>query len=110
MVRQPRPAQWTRANSGRTSPLAIRIGKSLRQCTKRTITFELASTPNTRFISFCKSGALPMTIDLGETLFDPNGVPVTQLPTNLQAEVDKASETARNLPVTPTKRDVIPPL
>ncbi len=50
-----------------------------------------------------------MTISIGESLFDPNGEPVTRLPVALQGEVDKASEAARNQPVAAPKKDVIPP-
>ncbi|HWA83556.1 MAG TPA: hypothetical protein VG820_08995, partial [Fimbriimonadaceae bacterium] len=55
-------------------------------------------------------GSVPMTVDLTETLFDPSGKPVDQLPAAIRAEVEKAHAKALASPTPNPTKDPIPPL
>lgn len=55
-------------------------------------------------------GAVPMTVKLSETLFDPAGSVVDRLPAALQDEVEKARQQALAKPAPAPTKDVIPPL
>jgi hypothetical protein len=54
-------------------------------------------------------GAVPMTIELGETLFDPSGEAMTQLPAELRSATEQARLAAIAAPPKPPERTVIPP-
>jgi len=54
-------------------------------------------------------GAVAMTITLSETLFDPRGQTISQLPDGVQREVDKAKAAEVAKPKKPVTKDVIPP-
>lgn len=54
-------------------------------------------------------GAVPMTIRLAETLFDPNTDVVSQLPPDIKAAAEKARLAAVTIPPTPPDHIAIPP-
>jgi len=55
-------------------------------------------------------GAVPMTIKLSETLFDPNAQAVAELPGDLKAAAENARLAAIATPAKPPTKTVIPPL